>query len=236
MTVAAPAAATPDPTASAAAPAASPAAPAPAAAAPAADPAAPASAPAPAAAAPAADPAKPAADPAKPAADPAKPADPAATGAPEKYEFVAPEGAVLDPVVMTEFEGVARELGLPQDKAQAMINKLAPKIAAQQKAAMDGVLAKADTEWTAAAKADPEFGGENLEANLAVSKKFLDAFGSPELVKFMNDSRMGNHPEWVRLTYRAGKAMSEDKVITGRQTGPSQSRSAVLYPTMQKQN
>lgn len=224
-----------------------PAAPAPAAAAPgaAADPAAPAAVadpakPAdPAAPVAAADPAKPAAaDPAKPAAaDPAKPADPAAqTGAPEKYEFVAPEGVALDATVMTEFEAVAREFDMPQDKAQAMINKLAPKIAAQQNARVESVLAQADADWTAASKADPEFGGEHLDANLATAKKFLDAFGSPALTKFMTDSRMGNHPEWVRLAVRAGKAMSEDKVIAGRQSGPAPSRASVLYPTMQKQN
>jgi hypothetical protein len=224
---------TPDPTASAPAPVpAAPAAPAPAAAA---DPAAPAPA-APAAPAPAA-----AADPAAPAADPAKPAEPAkpaaAPGVPEKYEFTAPEGVELDAEVLTEFEGVARELGLPQDKAQAVIDKLAPKIAAQQKATFEGLLTKADAEWTAASKIDPEFGGEKLDENMAVAKKAWETFGTPELQNLLNTSRMGNHPEIIRWAYRVGKAISEDTIHAGRTAQGAPERTAVLYPTMnQKAN
>ena len=42
-----------------------------------------------------------------------------AAAAPEKYDFAMPEGFELNQEVAGEFEAYARELNLPQDKAQA---------------------------------------------------------------------------------------------------------------------
>ena len=62
---------------------------------------------------------------------------------------------------------------------------------------------------------DKEFGGPALAENLSVAKKALDAFGTAELRTLLNESGLGNHPEIVRLFFRAGKAISEDRVVTG---------------------
>lgn len=231
----APAASTPAPAASApSAPAATPAQPA----APAAVPA-PATAAVPAASTPAAQ-ASPAAptqpDPnaqtaaAKAAADAqAK----AAQGAPEKYEpFTAPEGTMLNDGVMGKFQGVAKELNLSQEKAQTLVSKLAPVITARQTDHITETLAKADAEWTAAVAADPEIGGTNQAANVAVAKRAIDTFGTPAFKQFLNDSRLGNHPEWVRFAYRAGKAISPDGThVAGSEPGQGQkSLEARLWP------
>jgi hypothetical protein len=66
-----------------------------------------------------------------------------------------------------------------------------------------------------ASKQDKEFGGPALAENLSVAKKALDAFGTAELRTLLNESGLGNHPEIVRLFFRAGKAISEDRVVTG---------------------
>ena len=85
---------------------------------------------------PPADPPKPA-DP--PPADPPKPADPPADppkppGAPEAYEFKAPEGREYDADFLTTFTEVAKELDLPQDKAQVVLDKLSEKAQERQSA------------------------------------------------------------------------------------------------------
>ena len=94
-----------------------------------------------------------------------------------------------------------------------MLDKVAPKLAdrqAQQIAALrEG--------WSESSKADNEFGGEKLAENLATAKKALDAFGSPELKQLLNESGLGNHPEVIRMMYRAGKSISEDTFVGASQ-------------------
>lgn len=151
-----------------------------------------------------------------------------AAGAPEKYEsFTPPEGAQLDAAVMEQFGEVARELNLPQDKAQLLIDKMAPKIAARQAEQVQALSA----EWQAQATADKEYGGDKLPENLAVAQKAMTAFATPELTKLLNDTGLGNHPEVIRFMVRAGKAIGEDRVITGGVPGATTQRSAadVLY-------
>lgn len=156
-------------------------------------------------------------------------------GAPEKYEFKAPEGAApFDDKVIEQFSEVARELNLTQDDAQKVLDKMGPAIQARQVETIQAARA----QWAESAKADKEFGGEKLEENLAVAKKALDQFGSPELRVLLNESGLGNHPEMIRVLYRAGKAISEDRFVGagrgGRETPRGQSDYAkALYPSQQ---
>lgn len=142
--------------------------------------------------------------------DEAKPA-----GAPEKYEFTAPEGTTLDAVLLSEFEGVARELDLPQDKAQQVVDKLAPKVAERMQAQTLDLVTQARTAWADASKTDKEIGGDKLAENLAVAEKAMATFGTPELRKLLDESGLGNHPEMIRVFVRAGKAISEDRPVLG---------------------
>jgi hypothetical protein len=151
----------------------------------------------------------------------------AAAGAPEKYEpFVAPEGTALDVTVMTQFEEVARELNLPQDKAQQLIDKMAPTMAKQQAAQMEQL----SQEWQTAASTDKEYGGDKLAENLGYATKAVDTFASPELKTMLRETGLGNHPELVRFMVRAGKAISEDKIVTGgAPASANRSAAEVLY-------
>lgn len=154
-------------------------------------------------------------------------------GAPEVYEFKAPEGKEYDPAALAKFSDVARKHNLTQDAAQNLLDDLAPVVAERQQQAIEAVQA----EWTASAKADKEFGGDSLDANLSVAKKALEKFGSPELRTLLNESGLGNHPEIIRAFYRAGKSISEDSVVTSSIGGglPSNRGAAnVLYPSQQK--
>lgn len=147
-------------------------------------------------------------------------------GAPEKYEFVAPEGLKFDEAVVGAFSEVAKELNLPQDAAQKVLDKMAPVMAARQAEQLDA----ARTEWAGSSKADKEFGGDKLEENLGIAKKARDAFATPELRTLLDETGLGNHPEVIRFFYRAGKAISEDKVVGGKATPASASDARSLYP------
>jgi hypothetical protein len=111
---------------------------------------------------------------------------------------------------------------------------VAPTIAAQAQAQHDARVA----EWEGLTKSDKEFGGAKFDENMVMAKTALKQFGSPELVKLLNDSGLGNHPELVRVFVRAGKAISEDTFVTGGQSaaGKAQPRSqgdyaSALYPS-----
>jgi len=155
-----------------------------------------------------------------------KPAADKPQGAPESYSFAAPEGVTFDDVVIDAFSEVARDLNLPQDQAQKVLDKMAPVMAQRQAEQIAAVR----SQWETEARADKEFGGENLNENLAVAKRAMDAFATPELKTLLNESGLGNHPEIIRAFYRAGKAISEDPFIPGAgKHAPQQGDARRLY-------
>lgn len=152
------------------------------------------------------------------------------------YEFKIPEGVELKGEALDELKAFAKEKGLTQDEAQKLADLGAKQaqgfvaqVAEQQKALT--------AQWASETTADKELGGDKLTENLAVAKKALDNFGSPELKTLLNQSGLGNHPEIVRFMVKAGKAISEDgKLITGsaaqadRAAKPIENR---LYPNQE---
>lgn len=196
-----------------------------------------------AAAAPAAESAAPAtllsSDPAAPAAEnapaegapaeaenaPAEEAKPA--GAPEKYELAPPEGQEFSPEAVAALEEVARELNLDNASAQKVIDKIAPALAERQQAAIE----RASAEWVEQVKADKDIGGDKLTGSLVAARGALDQFGTPALRELLDNSRLGNHPEIVKLLAKVGKAISPDAEFVGGKPPPADKKdpSAVLY-------
>lgn len=147
-------------------------------------------------------------------------------GAPEKYEFKAPEGYEIDAELLNEFSPVLKGLDLSQDDAQKVVD-LAPKLIehTQNKtiAAVFEHIGFADhANWATALKADPELGGEKLAENTAVAVKAMQAFASPALQALLEKSGLGNHPEMVRAFYKVGKQISEDGFVPGGKTTTAQ--------------
>lgn len=154
--------------------------------------------------------------------------------APDKYaDFKMPDGVTVDAKLLTDFQPVLKELGLPQAAAQKVVDfyasKVLPHLAATQTAAIEAQ----SKAWETAAKADKEIGGDKFAENLEVAKTTLSKFGSPELVKLLNESRLGNHPEVVRFFHKVGRAMGEDN-IGGLGGGGASGKDAasILYPDM----
>lgn len=150
-------------------------------------------------------------------------------GAPETYEFKAPEGQEFDQNVIDAFSDVAKDLNLSQENAQKVLDKMAPVIQARQ----SEQIAAAQEQWASDTKADKEIGGDKLNDNLAVAKKALDTFGTPALKDLLNASGLGNHPEVIRAFYRAGKQISEDAFVGGKpQPASGESVAQRMYPNM----
>lgn len=160
-------------------------------------------------------------------------------GAPEKYEaFTMPEGYALDEQLLNEFAPVLKELNLPQAAAQKVMD-FAPKLIEHtQQSTIAQVLEQTGLKdfpnWATAVKTDKELGGDKYAENLAVAKKAIDAFGSPELRAVLKQTGLGNHPEVVRAFFRVGKQISEDAFVSGSKVAPKKSTAEVLYPSHSK--
>lgn len=121
-----------------------------------------------------------------------------------------PEGVTLDEARLGEFTTIAKELGLPKDGAKKLVD-----LAVKHEAARIEAHQKVVGEWAESVKTDKELGGDKLSETLATAKKAID-LGPPELKELLNASGLGNHPAVVRWAYSIGKALSEDRFVTGR--------------------
>lgn len=189
----------------------------------------------------AAEAASPAAEPAPAAQAPAQESAPAAPTAPAAsllgsdpaeggYELALAEGDPLPKEVFDAYVGLASEAKLPKDGAQALLGKLNSLIELSQQAQIK----QSAQQWAEQSKADPEFGNAKFGENLAVAKSAFDSFASRELKEMMDATGLGSHPEVLRLFYRVGLAVSQDKVVSGKASAAPRSQAERIYPTMYK--
>lgn len=152
-----------------------------------------------------------------PAADAPAPENQSATteAAPETvYEFTMPEGVEIDPATLGNLTELSKELGLTKEQAQKVAD-LGAQQAQRWAAAQEQAINDVSAQWIDTVKTDKEIGGDRMAEKLAVAKRALDRFGSPELTQLLDESRLGNHPELIRAFYRAGKAISDDALVPG---------------------
>lgn len=152
-------------------------------------------------------------------------------GAPEAYaDFTLPEGMELDADVLGEFTAFAKELNLPQDKAQKIVD-LQTKLATKQAEEYQAAAIKQGQDWAAAVKNDPELGGANYEKSVASAVKVIQSFGDDGLRELLNGSQLGNHPALFKFCHRISQAISEDKfVLPGSQSSTGRkSNEEVFY-------
>lgn len=160
-------------------------------------------------------------------------ADKVKDGAPDEYEaFNIPEGMEIDEQQLELFVPVAKELNLTQEQAQKLADLqtgYVQKAVEQQERTWE----KTVTEWRDSAETDQEIGGSGFKENVAHAKKFLENYGTPELMNALDLTGVGNHPEFIRAFAKAGKAMSEDKmVVSGQQPGEKKTQAETLFPDM----
>ena len=157
-----------------------------------------------------------------------------AAAAPEKYDFAMPEGFELNQEVAGEFEAYARELNLPQDKAQAVVD-MGVRLMQSQQAQQAALVQQTQEQWRNEVVNDKEIGGQALAENLSYAAKVLDTF-APDLRGVLDETGLGNHPAFVKAFVKIGKAISEDRLVGGAQQTPGaiSDPAAKLFPTMNR--
>ena len=87
------------------------------------------------------------------------------------------EGSDIDPAFIDSYSGLAKKYGLNQENATSLL-----KDAAEILNRMDVEnVTRQTNDWINQSQNDKEFGGAALAANLAVAKKALEVYGTPEL-------------------------------------------------------
>lgn len=161
-------------------------------------------------------------DPAAVKTDPAK--DPAKPDAEITYEFKAPDGIELDKARVAEFTAIAKELKLPADAAQKVVD-----LAIQAEVKRAEAHATQVADWAAEVKADKVLGGDKLAESTAIAMKAID-LGPPELKDLLNSSGLGNHPAVFKWAHAVGKALSEDTFKAGQPPTATGDMASRLYP------
>ncbi len=125
------------------------------------------------------------------------------------------EGSDIDPAFIDSYSGLAKKYGMNQENATSLL-----KDAAEIMNRMDAEnVTRQTNEWIDQSRNDREFGGAALNANLAIAKKALETYGTPEIKQLLETTGLGNNPELIRFFWRVGKTLVEDGVVTGQMGG-----------------
>jgi len=152
---------------------------------------------------------------------------------PEKYDLVLGEKSQLDPSVLNDVAGLAKELALDNEQAQ----KIATLIDTAAASHFDHLVSEHKTritEWVAQVKKDSVMGGANFNGTIDAAKRPLAKYGDDELRAGLKETGFGNHPALIRFLSKIGKAMGEDQVIQQQHaTAHEKSIAERLYPELQ---
>lgn len=125
---------------------------------------------------------------------------------PEKYEFKLKSGQA--PVLnMQGYEKVARDLGLPQDAANSVLDTLNDAMTERRESTVKA--------WADELAADKELGGEKLTATFAAAKAALDEFGSKDLVDLLRVTGLQHNKHVVKMLRDMRLKVGGDKIVAG---------------------
>ena len=135
--------------------------------------------------------------------------DGAASGAPStEYALELPDGSPLSAEHVRNLTEVARTHGITPEAAQILLSNqhdAATQIDADHHATWEGQV----EGWGKELKADPDIGGEKFKASMGHVHAALTSYWNPEFVTMLDETGLGNHPDFIRGLVKLGAAMSE---------------------------
>lgn len=129
----------------------------------------------------------------------------------ENYQFEIPEGFEINEALTAELTPILKENNVSKEAAQSLVNLHIKALQDAQKQANDAWYGQ-EKVWLETINKDPELGDVN---NQQMALQAVKQFGTPELSKLLEDTRLGSHPEVVRLFIKIGKTVSEDSSVNG---------------------
>ncbi len=152
-----------------------------------------------------------------------------------EVEVKLPAGMTIDAAAMGAVKELAKTHKLSSEAAQKFVDLHVQQVRAMETKAREAQAQQA-AEWRKAIETDKELGDEHLAVTKANCARAFSKFSSPALVKLLDESGLGNHPEMVRMFSALGAAMAEDSVAGTMASGgvPPQNKkeylAKVMYP------
>ena len=144
-------------------------------------------------------------------------APPSRQGAPEKYEFKAPEGFDLDEASINEVTPVFKNLKLSNDEAQSLVDLYA-KVSKEASEAPVKFWKETQQKWLDEVRADPEIGDKIELVKTTVNKALMTYLSPKEVANFrhaMNYTGAGNNPTFIRVLYKLTSQLVEGGEVRG---------------------
>jgi hypothetical protein len=139
------------------------------------------------------------------------------------YEFTFPEKVApeaIDKAVLSKYTDALNKspVRLPAPVAQELLDLHLSQVQDIGKRLADNqwdVFNRQQESWQTQVKADPELGGSRIKTVMRTAASFIEKFGgSPvqqkAIMDVMRTTGAGNHPEVLRLFYRAGEMMARE--------------------------
>jgi hypothetical protein len=130
----------------------------------------------------------------------------------EKLALKLAEGSLLNAKEMDAFEADVRELGLPADKAQKLLDREAERRQAFLDSQLTG-FKEQQTGWEKQLEAHPTLGGSKLKESDEHATRFVERFGPKGFLDELKKSGFARHPGLFETLANAGRAMAEDKLL-----------------------
>src|SRR5262249_25485176 len=143
---------------------------------------------------------------------------------PTYSKFKLPEAVAIDEASMNAATDLFADSGLTQEQAQKFIDLATAREQAGANAQLRAFVGL-QIKWVSGVKADPDMGGDKLDATLASAARAIDRLAVPGLREALDLTGAGNHPAIVKAFARIGQMVSEDRFRPGNGAPPAASRS-----------
>ncbi len=145
----------------------------------------------------------------------------------EYTDFKFPEGATPDAELIAKYKETAKELGLPQESAQKIVDLGNEMLAKNQEALTKAYQAqeeenftKLKQEWHSQLAADKEYGGQKLKETVERAnwtlRHFTENMGEDgKTLRQLFATGSSNHPAMFKFLAEIAKSMGEGKLVEG---------------------
>lgn len=137
----------------------------------------------------------------------------------------------IDPTLLEEFEDLAFAADLSQDMAQEFIDLQLRAMERATSQSQDDFSELMD-EWIIESKTDKEIGGKDFDQKMGIAREALSRWGTGEFKEVINNTGLGNNPEFLRFLYRVGKDLKEDSLHVGGFQREERDVAKILFPDM----
>lgn len=166
-------------------------------------------------------------------------------GAPEKYEFKAPEGYTLSEAIITEATPIFKELNLTQDQAQKLVDFHSKQMLKAAEAPQEAYR-NLRADWQNQLKTDPVIGNQLdvVKTNIGRVISALPVEMQQPFKDAMDLTGAGDHPAFVKAMNKFHELIGEGKLVQGGnpsplgQSAPGARKSAAqaMYPNLPSAN